>query len=48
MTVKELKKISKAIGFKENSVVESIVKILNGLPKGKRFKFALKLILGKL
>lgn len=48
MKLKDLKKISKAIGLKDVSIIEKVVGSFNAMSKKKRLILALKLIFGKL
>lgn len=48
MKLRDLKKISKAIGLKDVSIIEKVVGSFNAMPKKKRLILALKLIFGKL
>lgn len=48
MELRDLKKISKAIGLKDVSIIEKVVGSFNAMPKKKRLILALKLIFGKL
>jgi hypothetical protein len=48
MKLKDLKKISKAIGLKDVAIVEKVVERFNAMPKNRRLLIALKLIFGKL
>lgn len=48
MKLRDLKKISKAIGLKDVSIIEKVVGSFNVMPKKRRFLIALKLIFGKL
>lgn len=48
MKLKDLKKISKAIGLKDAAIIEKVVERFNAMPKKRRLIIALKLIFGKL
>lgn len=48
MKLRDLKKISKAIGLKDVTIIEKVVETFNAMPKKRRFLIALKLIFGKL
>lgn len=48
MKLRDLKKISKAIGLKDVAIIEKVVGSFNAMPKKRRFLIALKLIFGKL
>ena len=48
MKLKDLKKISKAIGLKDVTIIEKVVDTFNAMPNKKRLIIALWLIFGKL